>query len=113
MEIHKSQPSLHSNRTWNRTVYRGLEGFVAAISPFNFTAIGGNLVSSPALMGNVVLWKPSDTAMLSNWTVFKVLREAGVPDGVINFVPANGPLFGDVVVSSPHLAAINFTGSTR
>lgn len=86
---------------------------MAAISPFNFTAIGGNLASSPALMGNVVLWKPSDTAMLSNWVVFKVLREAGVPDGVVNFVPAHGPLFGDVVVSSPHLAAINFTGSTR
>ena len=113
MEILMSQPSIHSNRTWNRTVYRGLEGFVAAISPFNFTAIGGNLASSPALMGNVVLWKPSDTAMLSNWVVFKVLREAGVPDGVVNFVPAHGPLFGDVVVSSPHLAAINFTGSTR
>lgn len=76
--------------TKNHLRIRGLEGFVAAITPFNFTAIGGNLAFTPALMGCSVLWKPSDTAMLSNWTVFKIMREAGVPDGVVNFVPAIG-----------------------
>jgi 1-pyrroline-5-carboxylate dehydrogenase len=90
-----------------------LEGFVASISPFNFTAIGGNLGATPTLMGNVTLWKPSDTALLSNWNLYKIFKEAGVPDGVINFVPADGPTFGDTVTSSPHLAGINFTGSVR
>lgn len=96
-----------TNRMW----YRPLEGFVASISPFNFTAIGGNLASCPAMMGNAVLWKPSDTAVLSNYTVFKLLREAGVPPGVIQFLPADGPVFGDAVTDSPDLACINFTGS--
>ncbi|XP_003271582.1 delta-1-pyrroline-5-carboxylate dehydrogenase, mitochondrial [Nomascus leucogenys] len=95
----------------NSTVYRGLEGFVAAISPFNFTAIGGNLAGAPALMGNVVLWKPSDTAMLASYAVYRVLREAGLPPNIIQFVPADGPLFGDTVTSSEHLCGINFTGS--
>ncbi|XP_033113584.1 delta-1-pyrroline-5-carboxylate dehydrogenase, mitochondrial-like [Anneissia japonica] len=97
----------------NQIDYRGLEGFVAAISPFNFSAIGGNLAATPALMGNVVLWKPSDTAMLSSWLIFKLLRESGIPDGVLNFLPADGPVFGDAVTSSPDLAAINFTGSVN
>uniref|UniRef100_A0A2K5U6S4 Delta-1-pyrroline-5-carboxylate dehydrogenase, mitochondrial n=1 Tax=Macaca fascicularis TaxID=9541 RepID=A0A2K5U6S4_MACFA len=95
----------------NSMVYRGLEGFVAAISPFNFTAIGGNLAGAPALMGNVVLWKPSDTAMLASYAVYRVLREAGLPPNIIQFVPADGPLFGDTVTSSEHLCGINFTGS--
>nr|XP_039267178.1 delta-1-pyrroline-5-carboxylate dehydrogenase, mitochondrial-like [Styela clava] len=95
----------------NTTEYRGLEGFVAAISPFNFTAIGGNLAGSPAMMGNVVLWKPSDTAMLSNWTVYKILEECGLPPGVIQFLPADGPIFGDTITASEHLAGMNFTGS--
>ncbi|KAM6173795.1 delta-1-pyrroline-5-carboxylate dehydrogenase, mitochondrial [Erethizon dorsatum] len=95
----------------NRMVYRGLEGFVAAISPFNFTAIGGNLSGVPAMMGNVVLWKPSDTAMLASYTVYHILREAGLPPNVIQFVPADGPLFGDTITSSEHLCGINFTGS--
>lgn len=95
----------------NSVVYRGLEGFVAAISPFNFTAIGGNLAGAPALMGNVVLWKPSDTAMLASYAVYRVLREAGLPPNIIQFVPADGPTFGDTVTSSEHLCGINFTGS--
>ncbi|KAH0503033.1 Delta-1-pyrroline-5-carboxylate dehydrogenase, mitochondrial [Microtus ochrogaster] len=95
----------------NHVVYRGLEGFVAAISPFNFTAIGGNLAGAPALMGNVVLWKPSDTAMLASYAVYRVLREAGLPPNIIQFVPADGPTFGDTITSSEHLCGINFTGS--
>uniref|UniRef100_A0A914HXM0 Multifunctional fusion protein n=1 Tax=Globodera rostochiensis TaxID=31243 RepID=A0A914HXM0_GLORO len=92
-------------------ILRGLEGFVAAIAPFNFTAIGGNLASAPALMGNVVLWKPSDTAVASNYVVYRVFEEAGLPPGVISFLPADGPTFGDAVTDSKHLAGINFTGS--
>ncbi|XP_029435199.1 delta-1-pyrroline-5-carboxylate dehydrogenase, mitochondrial isoform X2 [Rhinatrema bivittatum] len=95
----------------NKMVYRGLEGFVAAISPFNFTAIGGNLAGAPALMGNVVLWKPSDTAILSSYVVYKVFLEAGLPPNVVQFVPADGPVFGDTVTNSEHLCGINFTGS--
>ncbi|KAM8927339.1 delta-1-pyrroline-5-carboxylate dehydrogenase, mitochondrial [Pelodytes ibericus] len=95
----------------NSMVYRGLEGFVAAVSPFNFTAIGGNLAGAPALMGNVVLWKPSDTAVLSSFAVYKALQDAGLPPNVIQFVPADGPVFGDTVTSSEHLSGINFTGS--
>ncbi|KAF2880549.1 hypothetical protein ILUMI_25620 [Ignelater luminosus] len=97
--------------TLNSMRYRGFDGFVAAISPFNFTAIGGNLSYTPALIGNAVLWKPSDTALLSNWNIFKICREAGVPPGVVNFVPAEGPVFGDTITASPYLAGINFTGS--
>ncbi|XP_069598206.1 delta-1-pyrroline-5-carboxylate dehydrogenase, mitochondrial [Ranitomeya imitator] len=95
----------------NTMVYRGLEGFIAAVSPFNFTAIGGNLAGAPALMGNVVLWKPSDTAILSNYAVYKILREAGLPPNIIQFVPAEGSVFGDTVTGSEHLSGINFTGS--
>ena len=98
---------------WNRMDYRPLEGFIASISPFNFTAIGTNLSATPTLMGNVVVWKPSNTSLLSNWTYFKIYREAGMPDGVINFVPTRGTDFGNVTTSSPHLAAINFTGSNE
>ncbi|XP_067947704.1 delta-1-pyrroline-5-carboxylate dehydrogenase, mitochondrial-like [Watersipora subatra] len=97
----------------NTSSFRGMEGFWASIAPFNFTAIGGNLASAPALAGNASLWKASDTAMLSNYTVFKVFREAGLPAGVINFVPADGPVFGETVTNSPHLAGINFTGSVE
>lgn len=97
--------------TLNSMKYRGLEGFWAAVCPFNFTAIGGNLPMAPAIMGNVSLWKPSDTAVLSNYETFKIYREAGLPPGVINFVPADGPTFGDTITASPHLAGLNFTGS--
>ncbi|KAL5277397.1 hypothetical protein ACFFRR_002563 [Megaselia abdita] len=111
-ECTKYQPiSENPKVTLNSMRYRGIDGFVAAVSPFNFTAIGGNLAYTPALMGNSVLWKPSDTAILSNWTIFKIMREAGVPAGVVNFVPADGPVFGDTITASPDLAGINFTGS--
>ncbi|XP_015784183.1 delta-1-pyrroline-5-carboxylate dehydrogenase, mitochondrial [Tetranychus urticae] len=111
-EMTKYQPiSENVSVVKNSFRYRGLEGFIAAISPFNFTAIGGNLASAPTLMGNVVLWKPSDTAILSNYLAFKVLEEAGVPPGVINFVPCDGPVFGNTITQSRWLAGINFTGS--
>lgn len=112
LEIQQSQPTHHSSNVWNRVEYRGLEGFIASISPFNFTAIGANLGATPTLMGNATVWKPSDTAMLSNWTMFKIFREAGIPDGVVNFVSAPGPLFGDTVTDSLDLAGISFTGSS-
>ncbi|CAF1220831.1 unnamed protein product [Rotaria magnacalcarata] len=96
----------------NTYIQRGLEGFVAAVSPFNFTAIGANLASSPALMGNTVLWKSASTAILSNYVVYKLLEEAGLPPGVIQFVPSKGGDFGRAITRSPHLAAITFTGST-
>uniref|UniRef100_A0A8C3XMH2 Multifunctional fusion protein n=1 Tax=Chelydra serpentina TaxID=8475 RepID=A0A8C3XMH2_CHESE len=110
LELENSQPVSVPIST-NSMVYRGLEGFVAAISPFNFTAIGGNLAGAPALMGNVVLWKPSDAAMLSNFTVYRILLEAGLPPNVIQFVPADGTVFGDTVTSSEHFCGLNFTGS--
>lgn len=97
----------------NSLVWRGFEGFWAAIAPFNFTAISGHLAGAPAMMGNVVLWKPSTTAILSSYIVFQVLREAGLPPGVINFVPSEGPVFGETITKSPHLAGINFTGSAK
>ena len=111
-ELCKYQPlSPDPKVTRNSFRYRSLEGFVASISPFNFTAIGGNLASAPTMMGNVVIWKPSDTAILSNFLIYKLLEEAGFPPGVINFVPSDGPTFGNTVTSSPLLSAINFTGS--
>ncbi|XP_060115570.1 delta-1-pyrroline-5-carboxylate dehydrogenase, mitochondrial [Heteronotia binoei] len=110
VELEQEQP-LSVPPSTNSMVYRGLEGFVAAVSPFNFTAIGGNLAGTPALMGNVVLWKPSDTAILSNYAVYKTLLEAGLPPNVIQFVPASGPVFGDTVTASEHFCGLNFTGS--
>uniref|UniRef100_A0A8C8SJF9 Multifunctional fusion protein n=1 Tax=Pelusios castaneus TaxID=367368 RepID=A0A8C8SJF9_9SAUR len=110
VELESSQPLSVPSST-NSMVYRGLEGFVAAVSPFNFTAIGGNLAGTPALMGNVVLWKPSDTALLSSFAVYRILLEAGLPPNVIQFVPADGPVFGDTVTSSEYFCGLNFTGS--
>lgn len=107
-----TQQEHHTQHTWNRLEYRGLEGFVAAISPFNFTAIGANLCAAPAQMGNVVLWKPSSEAVLSNYVMFQVMREAGLPDGVIQFLPCDHNAFNKAVFSSPHLAGLHFTGST-
>jgi len=92
--------------------YRPLEGFVLAVSPFNFTAIAANLTSSAALMGNVVVWKPAGTAMLSAHYLMRLFQEAGFPDGVINLVYGSGATIGDAALSSPHLAGIHFTGST-
>merc|ERR1712027_189715 len=91
--------------------YRSLEGFIASVTPFNFTAIAGNLAYTPCIMGNVTLWKPSDTAILSNYLIYKIFREAGFPEGLVNFLPSDGPVFGQTVTSHPELAAINFTGS--
>jgi len=84
--------------------WRGMEGFVAAIAPFNFTAISGNLAGTPAMMGNAVLWKPSDTAVLSSWLIQEIMIEAGLPDNIIQFVPADGPVFGKTVTSSRDLS---------
>ena len=101
-----------NHAVWNQMEYRPLEGFIYAISPFNFTAIGGNLAGAPALMGNTVVWKPAGTAMLSAYYVMKLLEEAGLPPGVINFVPGNPVEISDVLLDHPDLAGIHFTGST-
>jgi len=111
-QIYRQQPE-NSKAVWNRLDYRPLEGFVTAVSPFNFTAIGGNLCTAPAMVGNVVLWKPSSLATLSNYYVMKVLMEAGLPPGVINFVPAKGSDISRYVISNIHLAGFHFTGSTE
>jgi 1-pyrroline-5-carboxylate dehydrogenase len=111
-EILKVQPN-SSPGVWNRTEYRPLEGFVLAITPFNFTAIAGNLPAAPALMGNTVIWKPSDTQMLSAHYTMKLFQEAGLPDGVINLIAADGPTTGQTLLSHPDLAGVHFTGSTR
>ena len=109
--IYSEQP-VSSPGLWNRLEYRPLEGFVFAVSPFNFTAIAGNLTSSAALMGNVVLWKPASTAMLSAHYLMRLWQEAGLPDGVINLVYGSGAEIGDTALASPDLAGIHFTGST-
>lgn len=111
-EIYKQQPCSVQG-VWNRTQYRSLDGFVAAISPFNFAAIGGNLCSAPAMAGNTVVWKPSSTAVLSSYYIMQVLLEAGLPAGVINFVPCNGSEFSRVVLADQGLAGFHFTGSTE
>lgn len=97
---------------WNRLDHRPLEGFIYAISPFNFTAIGGNLTTAPALMGNVSIWKPSTTGVLGSYYVMKLLEEAGLPPGVVNFIPGDAAQISDVLLASPELAGIHFTGST-
>jgi 1-pyrroline-5-carboxylate dehydrogenase len=111
-EIYENQPEDHSQYLWNRLEYRALEGFVTAISPFNFTAIGGNLVAAPALMGNVVLWKPSDHAVYANFLTLEILREAGLPDGVVQFVPSNPEVFVEATMAHKEFAGLHFTGST-
>ncbi|MDX6505408.1 MAG: 1-pyrroline-5-carboxylate dehydrogenase [Gaiellaceae bacterium] len=112
LRIYQEQP-VSSPGLWNRMEYRPLEGFVFAISPFNFTAIGANLTSSPALMGDVVLWKPASTAAFSSYWTLKLLEEAGLPPGVVNFLPGSGAAVGDPVLASEHLAGVHFTGSTE
>ena len=111
LRIYSEQP-VSSPGVWNRMEYRPLEGFVFAVSPFNFTAIGGNLTGSPALMGNTVVWKPASTAALSAHYTLQILRAAGLPDGVINVVYGSGATIGDAALASPELAGIHFTGST-
>lgn len=97
----------------NRMEYRGLEGFVFSLTPFNFTSIASNLNMGPAMMGNVAVWKPSTTAIYSNYLLMKVFQEAGLPDGVVNFIPGSGRTIGKVVTSSPDFAGFHFTGSTE
>ena len=110
-EIHAQQPE-SADGIWNRLEYRALEGFVFAITPFNFTAIAGNLPAVAALMGNVVVWKPSDTQVYSAEVIMQIFQEAGLPDGVINMVTCDGPVAGDVVFKHPDFAGLHFTGST-
>ncbi|HEX5251510.1 MAG TPA: L-glutamate gamma-semialdehyde dehydrogenase, partial [Gaiellales bacterium] len=109
--IYKEQPR-SAPGTWNRLEYRPLEGFVFAVTPFNFTAIAGNLPAAPALMGNTVVWKPASTAAFSAYFVMRLLQEAGLPEGVINLVYGSGAKIGDAALASPELAGIHFTGST-
>ena len=111
-QIYDRQPNNTPN-VWNRIEYRPLEGFVTAISPFNFTSIGANLPTAPAIAGNVVLWKPATTAVLSNYYVMQALMAAGLPAGVINFVPSCGSDMSKYVLSDPNLAGFHFTGSTE
>jgi 1-pyrroline-5-carboxylate dehydrogenase len=110
-EIFMKQPK-SSPEAWNRLEQRPLEGFVFALSPFNFTAIAGNLPTAPAMMGNVVVWKPANTQIYSAWVIMEVLREAGLPDGVINIIYVGGPVAGELVFSHRDFAGIHFTGST-
>jgi 1-pyrroline-5-carboxylate dehydrogenase len=110
-ELMAEQP-VSTTATWNQTDYRGLEGFIYAVSPFNFTAIGGNLTTTPALMGNTVVWKPAASAMLSAYYTLKLLEAAGLPPGVINFVAGDPVMISRVALASPELAGIHFTGST-
>ncbi|KAH7130744.1 delta 1-pyrroline-5-carboxylate dehydrogenase-like protein [Dendryphion nanum] len=111
-ETYGHQPVHNAPGVWNRVEYRPLEGFVYAISPFNFTAIGGNLPAAPALMGNVVVWKPSPAAIASNWLIYKILIEAGLPPNVIQFIPGDAEEVTQVVLSHRQFAALHYTGST-
>ena len=110
-EIYEEQP-ISSQGVWNRLEYRALEGFVFAVTPFNFTSITGNLAVAPALMGNAVIWKPASTSIYSAYFLYKLLEEAGLPPGVINMLPGSGAAIGDPVLASPHFAGLHFTGST-
>ncbi|MEM6672638.1 MAG: L-glutamate gamma-semialdehyde dehydrogenase [Planctomycetota bacterium] len=110
-QIYEEQPE-SSPGVWNRMEHRPLDGFVLAITPFNFTSIAGNLPTAPALMGNSAIWKPSTTSLLSNWYVMKLLEAAGMPPGVINFVPGSGPAIGGAALPDMRLGGIHFTGST-
>ena len=110
-EIMHEQP-ISAPGDWNRVEYRPLDGFVFAITPFNFTSIAANLPASPAMCGNTVIWKPASTSVLSNHYIMEMLEEAGLPPGVINFLPGSGPEVGDPVLASRNLAGIHFTGST-
>jgi 1-pyrroline-5-carboxylate dehydrogenase len=111
-EIYANQPD-SSPGVWNRLEYRALEGFVFCITPFNFTAIAGNLPAAPALMGNVCVWKPADSQVYSANLIMKIFKEAGLPDGVINMVTVEGPDAGDVVFKHRDFAGLHFTGSTK
>jgi 1-pyrroline-5-carboxylate dehydrogenase len=111
-ELYAEQP-MSGPGVWNQMEYRPLEGFVYAISPFNFTAIGGNLTTAPALMGNTVIWKPASSAILSGYYTLKLLETAGLPPGVINFIPGNPREISNLLLDAPDLAGVHFTGSTE
>lgn len=111
-QIYSDQPSSDCGII-NRTEYRPLEGFVFTVSPFNFTAIAGNLNVAPVLMGNTTVWKPSSTSVLSNYLIMKIFMEAGVPAGVINFVPSRGREIGNIIFADKNFAGVHFTGSTN
>jgi 1-pyrroline-5-carboxylate dehydrogenase len=112
-EIYQQQPPISGKGVWNRVEQRPLEGFVFALTPFNFTAIAGNLPSSAAMMGNVVVWKPAYPQIYAANVIMKVFKEAGVPDGVINLIYVDGPVAGEVIFNHPDFAGIHFTGSTK
>jgi len=112
-EIYQQQPPISGKGVWNRLEQRPLEGFVFALTPFNFTAIAGNLPSSAAMMGNVVVWKPAYPQIYAANVIMKVFKEAGVPDGVINLIYVDGPVAGEVIFNHPDFAGIHFTGSTK
>jgi len=111
-EIYGDQPTANSKGIWNRLEHRPLEGFTFAVTPFNFTAIAGNLPTSMAMMGNVVVWKPANTQIYSANVIMEILMEAGLPAGVINLVYTDGPTVGDIVFNHPDFAGLHFTGST-
>lgn len=111
-ELYSQQPTYSPDGMWNRLEHRPLEGFVFAVTPFNFTSIAGNLCAAPALMGNVALWKPASSAVYSGHFMMNLFREAGIPDGVINYIPGAGRDVGPIVMESPDLAGVHFTGST-
>ncbi len=112
-EIYAQQPPISPTGIWNRTEQRPLEGFIFAITPFNFTAIAGNLPTAPAMMGNVVVWKPAETQIYSANLLMQIFREAGLPDGVINLIYVDGPVAGGVIFSHRDFAGLHFTGSTK
>ena len=111
-EIYAQQPPISPKGVWNRVEQRPLEGFIFAITPFNFTAIAGNLPASAALMGNVVVWKPAPTQLYAANVIMQIFKAAGLPDGVINMITVDGPMAGDIIFSHPDFAGIHFTGST-
>jgi 1-pyrroline-5-carboxylate dehydrogenase len=111
-ELYAEQP-ISTSAMWNQLEYRPLEGFVYAVTPFNFTSIGGNLPTAPALMGNTVVWKPASSAIPSAWQIMKILEAAGMPPGVVNFVPGNAVTISETVLTHRDLAGVHFTGSTE
>src|SRR5262249_21300468 len=109
--LYAEQP-ISSPGVWNQLEYRPLDGFVYAVTPFNFTSIAGNLPTAPALMGNVVLWKPASSAVLSAHYILELLEEAGLPPGVINLLPGDAATISNAIIAHPDFAGIRFTGST-
>ena len=112
-QVYEQQPPISPKGIWNRLEQRPLEGFILAITPFNFTAIAGNLPTSAAMMGNVVLWKPAETQIYAAHLLMQIFREAGLPDGVINLINIDGPVVGEIVFKHPEFAGLHFTGSTK